>query len=91
MTREIQYEAMKKFIQRGLDEGVFRSDLDIDLTALFIASQFGSFRSFIQEKNKKRKDLHQMFCFFRDVMIRILANEKGMEYYLRNYYKVVDN
>jgi len=86
MMREIQYEAMKKFIQRGLDEGIFRQDLDIDMTALFIASQFGSFRTFIREKNKKRKDLLQMFYFFRDMMIRILTNEKGMDYYLRNYY-----
>jgi len=86
MMREIQYEAMKNFINRGINEGVFRQDLNIDWTALFIASQFGSFRNFIQDKNKRRKDLLQMFCFFRDVMLRILTNEKGMDYYLKNYY-----
>ena len=84
MMREIQCEAMRKFINRGLNEGVFRQDLDIDFTAFFIASQFGNLKSFIQDK--KRRDFSRAFCFFRDVIIRILANEKGMDYYLKNYY-----
>ena len=84
IMREQQYEVMKIFINKGLAEDVFRQDVDIDLTALFIASQFGNLKNMAQDK--KRKDFLQMFYFFRDVIIRILANEKGMEYYLKNYY-----
>ena len=86
MMREIRYEAMKNFIKKGLHEGVFRQDLDVDFTALFIASQFGNLKNFIQDK--KRKDFLRAFYFFRDVIIRILANKKGMDYYLKNYYNV---
>jgi len=82
--KEYNIRIMKTIINKGLEEGVFRQDLDIDLTALFIASQMGSLKDFVQ--NRRWKDFLQMFCFFRDVVIRILANEKGMEYYLKNYY-----
>jgi len=84
MMKEVQCEAMKNLINKGLNEGIFRQDLNIDLTALFIASQFGNLKNFV--KNKSRKEVHQVFNFFRDMIIRILANEKGMEYYLKNYY-----
>ena len=82
--REIQYEGMKNFINKGVNEGVFRQDLDMDLAALFFASQFGNLKTFVQVKT--RRDIFRVFCFFRDVLIRILANEKGMDYYLENYY-----
>ena len=84
VIRAIQYEGMKRFIYKGLDEGIFRQDLDIDLTSLFIALQFGNLKTSVLAKT--RKDVFRAFCFFRDVIIRILTNEKGMAYYLENYY-----
>ncbi len=82
--REHNVEIMKTFINKGMEEGVFRQDLDIELTSLFISSQFGNFTESLDDK--RMSDIQRLFCFYRDVLIRILANEKGMEYYLKNYY-----
>ena len=84
IMKQYNQELMKSFIDRGLEEGVFRQDLDIELTSMFISSQL---RNIGLVQGTKHKDFYRYFCFFRDVVIRILANEKGMAYYLKNYYK----
>ncbi len=76
-------EVMKNFIKQGLLEKLFREDLNIDLMSKYITAQFQTMRGLI--KNQKKSDLHELFCFFRDITIRILVNEKGMQYYVEKY------
>ena len=82
-TRKEKEEMFKEMILRGLKEGIFREDMDINLMAEHIVSQFQSALTFTDKKNN---DLYQRFRFFKDLIIRIMANKKGMDYYLKNYY-----
>jgi len=76
-------DSIKELILRGLTEDVFRKDMDIDLMAEHIALLFQNTLNFISKKNS---DLYQRFHFLKDLIIRISANEEGMDYYLKNYY-----
>ena len=82
-TRKEREDMIKQLILRGLEENIFREDINIDLMAEHIVSQFQNAMNFTDKKNS---DLYQRFRFFKDLVIRILVNEKGMEYYLKNYY-----
>jgi AcrR family transcriptional regulator len=85
-------EAMKKqhltmvnrLIKHGLSEKVFREDMDVELMSEYLSAQFEAAREFFGKKN--RNNYSQIFSFFRDIIVRILVNERGMEYYLKNYY-----
>jgi AcrR family transcriptional regulator len=78
-------EIIKILINKGLEEGIFRKDMDIELTAMFLASQFRTMMELIMHDDRKM-NYGKMLGFISDVVIRILANEKGMVYYLEKYY-----
>ena len=83
-TRKDREEMIKNLILQGLEEKIFREDMDIDLMVEYIALQF---QTMLNLPDKKNSDLFQLFRFFKDLLIRILVNEKGMDYYLKNYYE----
>ena len=82
-TRKDREEMVRNFILKGLEEKIFREDINIDLMVEYIASQF---HTMLNLPAKKTSDLYQQFRFLKDLLIRILVNEKGMEYYLKNYF-----
>jgi len=82
-TRKDREGMIKAMILKGLEEKVFREDIDIDPMVEYIALQV---QTMLNLTDKKNSDLYQRFRFFKDLLIRILANEKGMDYYLKNYY-----
>lgn len=77
-------EIMTKIIKRGIAEKLFRSDLNIDLMSQYISLQFKTMMTI--RRNKKKIAHQQLFDLLLDIVVRVLANEKGMEYYLTNYY-----
>ncbi|MDR0871930.1 MAG: TetR/AcrR family transcriptional regulator [Prevotellaceae bacterium] len=77
-------ELVKNLINKGIEESVFREDMDRELTAMFLANQFHTMMALITQDKKINHG--KMFGFISDVVIRILANEKGMNYYLKNYH-----
>ena len=83
-TRQDREDMIKSVILKGLEEKIFREDIDVDLMVEYVAMQF---QTILNLPDKKNSDLFQRFRFFKDLLIRILANEKGMDYYLKNYYE----
>jgi len=74
---------IKKEIEKGIAEGIFRKELDLDLTAYFLTIQFQN----IVNTLKKNTKFQTVFDFMVDVYIRLVANEKGLKYYEENYLK----
>ncbi len=72
---------IKAEIERGIDEGIFRKEIDVDLMALFLTIQFQSIISTL----KKGSKFQTVFDFMVDVYIRLVSNEKGLKYYNKHY------
>jgi len=73
-------ENIKEDILKGIEEGIFREDFDIDLMVNYISVQFMTIMNMGQIERVKDKQ-KILFEFLIDVYIRLLANEKGLEYY----------
>ena len=83
-TQKEREESIKELISRGLEENIFRENIDVNLMAEYLVLQF---QGILNAQNQKNSDFYQRFNFFKDLTIRMLANEKGMEYYLKNHYE----
>ncbi|MBN1462368.1 MAG: TetR/AcrR family transcriptional regulator [Paludibacteraceae bacterium] len=68
-------------IEKGIAEGVYRKDIDIEMAAKFLSFQFSSILNSVQ----KRSEIQAAFNFLVDAYLRIMVNEKGMKYYQDNY------
>ncbi len=74
---------MTNEIAKGVAEGIYREELDIELTAHFLTLQFQNIVNTLKKKTK----FQSVFDFMVDVYIRIVANEKGLKYYQEAYLK----
>lgn len=76
-------------IKQGIAEGFYRENLDVELVSLFHAMQMKTTIEMMQETQKKysRK---RLLDFYIDLLIHLIANEKGMEYVERNYLNDTD-
>ena len=73
-------------INQGIAEGLYREDLDIELISLFHSIQIkNTFEMMLQ--SSKRYSKKQLLDFFFDLMIHLIANEKGLKYMEENYNK----
>lgn len=73
-------EQIKENIKKGIEEGLFRKDLDIDLMARFISVQFMTVIN-LSQNEKMRGKRQKTFEFLIDVYIRLLCNKNGLDYY----------
>jgi len=73
-------------IKQGIAEGLYREDLDIELISLFHSIQIkNTFEMMLQSSKKYSKK--QLLDFFFDLMIHLIANEKGLKYMEEHYIK----
>ena len=74
-------------LRQGVEEGYYREDLDIELISLFhslqIKNTFELMQQFPKKFTKKR-----LVDFFIDLMIHLIANEKGLKYMDEHYNKI---
>jgi AcrR family transcriptional regulator len=75
-------------LKQGIDEGYYRSDLDIELASFFHAVQMKTTFTMMQE-NQKKFSKKRMMDFYIDLIIHLIANEKGLKYLEENYYNEV--
>ena len=84
-TEEIR-KGFEMNLRQGVDEGYYREDLDIELISLFhslqIKNTFELMQQFPKKFTKKR-----LVDFFIDLMIHLIANEKGLKYMEEHYNK----
>ena len=72
-------------IRRGIEEGFYRSDIDIELLSYFHTVQMRyTFESMMD--NQKTFSLKRVVDFFIDLMVHLIANEKGLKYLEENYF-----
>ena len=87
ISREEIRVGFESFLNQGIAEGYFREDLDIEMIALFHSVQLkymiNQMAQFPQKYSRKR-----IYDFFIDLMIHLIANEKGLQYLAENYNKV---
>lgn len=73
----------EKNLQKGIAEGYYREDLDVELSALFHAIQLNSsFQELAHLAKKKSKK--EIIDFYIDLVVRLITNEKGLKYIKEN-------
>jgi len=70
---------------QGIDEGYYRKDLDIELASFFHSVQMKTTFEMMQE-NQKKFAKKRMMDFYIDLIIHLIANDKGLKYLEENYY-----
>ena len=66
-------------LRQGIAEGFYREDLDIELISLFHSLQIKNTFELMQQSPKKYTK-KRIIEFFIDLMIHMIANEKGLKY-----------
>jgi len=66
-------------LRQGISEGFYREDLDIELISLFHSLQIKNTFELMQQSQKKYTK-KRIIEFFIDLMIHMIANEKGLQY-----------
>lgn len=74
-------------LRQGMQEGYYREDLDVELLSYFHSIQLKhSFEIISQDLKKYSKK--RLIDFSVDMMIHLIANEKGLKYMEEHYNKV---
>ena len=66
-------------LKQGIAEGFYRDDLDVELISLFHSIQIKNNFELMQQSPKKYTK-KRLIEFFIDLMIHLIANEKGLQY-----------
>jgi len=66
-------------LQQGISEGYYRDDLDVELVSLFHSLQIKN-TFHLMEQSPKKYGKKRVAEFFIDLMIHLIANEKGLQY-----------
>jgi len=80
LNHEKACEQIKKNIIKGIDEGLYRTNFDLDLMTRYLAMQFMNMLDMSPE-DSNRSDYKKSFELMMDVYIRILSNRVGLDYY----------
>jgi len=66
-------------LHQGIAEGYYRNDLDIELISLFHSIQIKNTFEMMEHSSKKYTK-KRLVDFFLDLMVHLIANEKGLKY-----------
>lgn len=84
--RDLIRESFERNIIQGIEEGYFRKDLDIEILSHFHTIQIKNTFGLMMEENKKYT-MKRLVDFFVDLLIHLIANEKGLKY-IQEHYKI---
>lgn len=81
--RELIKGDFEENLRKGIKEGYYREDMDVELVSYFHAVQA---QTVFEQMNQALPKISQkrMMDFFIDLIIRLITNEKGFEYIQRN-------
>ena len=71
---------------QGIEEGFYRDDIDVELMSLFHTIWGMHMSEKVIEKIRKFSK-RRLIDFYCDMMVRLIANEKGLQYFKENYTK----
>ncbi len=78
------FKNTKIMLQKGIEQNLFRADLNIDATAMILSEIVP--KSF-KKLDKLTMSNSQKISFISDICIRMVCSEKGLEYYQQNFNK----
>ena len=76
---KVKKDRTERFLHKGIDEGLFRNDLNISTMALFLNMLS---ESFFEDFQKERKaPIGEIVNFLIDTLIRSIVSTEGLKYY----------
>jgi AcrR family transcriptional regulator len=79
VIKQNSLEEVSTFLEKGIEQDLFRKEINMELMSHFISESMTNFFSSIQD-NKKAK-WAVLIDFFIDTIIHLTANENGLKYY----------
>jgi len=85
LQRDVVRTTFEQNIRRGIDEGFYRNDIDIEMLSYFHTVQMRhTFETMIEDQ--QLFPMKRVVDFFIDLMVHLIVNEKGLRYLEENYY-----
>jgi len=85
MQRDVVRTTFEQNIRKGMEEGFYREDIDVEMLSYFHTVQMRyTFETMIEDQ--QRFSLKRVVDFFIDLMVHLIVNEKGLKYLEENYY-----
>ena len=64
----------------GIEQGMYREDINIDATVVFLANLIPNV---LKDLMQVSMNTAQRIDFVLDMIVRMICNEQGMEYYIK--------
>ncbi|MBR5825125.1 MAG: TetR/AcrR family transcriptional regulator [Paludibacteraceae bacterium] len=80
MLKEMDLKYMAQMLRTGIEQGMYREDLNIEATSLLLANLIPNI---LKELMQVSMNTAQRVDFVLDMLVRMICNENGMEYYIR--------
>ncbi|OJV45167.1 MAG: hypothetical protein BGO29_06130 [Bacteroidales bacterium 36-12] len=77
-------QAFEQNITQGIQEGYYRTNLDIELLSYFHSIQIKNTFETMMHESPKKYTLKRLTDFFIDMIIHLIANEKGLKFISEN-------
>lgn len=78
---ETQKKYMMRFLEMGMQDGLVRSDLDIELTAVWFAKIHGDAIRDFEEIEAHNHNMHRLAHTAMDIFVRGVLSQEGMKLY----------
>jgi AcrR family transcriptional regulator len=81
--QDLMQHGVANNLRRGIEEGFYRNDLNIDITAMFFSVQIPHIFQVMETTKKYSKKI--LLDFFIDLLLHLIISEKGKIYIGENY------
>lgn len=78
MLKEMDLKYMAQMLRTGIEQGMYREDLNIEATAVLLANLIPNV---LKDLMQVSMNTAQRVDFVLDMIVRMICNEKGLEYY----------
>ena len=80
MLKEMDLKYMAQMLHLGIEQGMYREDINIDATAVLLANLIPNV---LKDLMQVSMNTAQRIDFVLDMIVRMICNEQGMEYYIK--------
>lgn len=80
MLKEMDLKYMAQMLRTGIEQGMYREDLNIEATSLLLANLIPNM---LKDLMQISMNTAQRVDFILDMLVRMICDEKGMEYYTK--------
>jgi AcrR family transcriptional regulator len=80
MLKEMDLKYMAQMLRLGIEQGMCREDINIDATAVLLANLIPNV---LKDLMQVSMNTTQRIDFVLDMIVRMICNEQGMEYYIK--------